>query len=46
MNQPTRTNTPARVGENLKMIESEEYSPAMTKGKMVDEIILQFPIIS
>jgi hypothetical protein len=46
MNQPTRTDTPARVGEKLKMIGSAEYSPAMTKSKMVDEMILQFPIIS
>jgi hypothetical protein len=46
MNRPTRTNTPVRVGEKLKMIESAESSPAMTKGKMVDERILQLPINS
>jgi hypothetical protein len=37
---------PERVGEKLKMIGSVEYSPAMTKGKMVDERVLQLPVDS
>jgi hypothetical protein len=38
---------PARIGENLKMIANiVEYSPAMTKGKMVDKKVFQLPVNS
>jgi hypothetical protein len=42
--QPTRTNTSAQVSEQRGAIANLNDSPAITKGKMVDDIVLQLSV--
>ena len=42
--KPTRTDAPAQASEHLDMIANWSDPPSMTKGKMIDDIVLQLPI--